>query len=376
MLRVLSIQSDIIGNKIYSATLREYLASPGDLSVESHWYNAERSVPTRIINKLASLSTPILDNNGRNLDLRRARVEWSYGRTSRILTQRLLSATNYQLLHFHTQIQAYSSVALMKRIPTVITTDMTAALASRQKTISYPSTYRINIELDRRVFRAAAHTVVFTEWARKSVIEDYDISPEKVSVIPPGSRLETFSEPSFVKHPIPKVLFIGGDFTRKGGWDLLDVFAKSFQNKAELHLITGERVSTQLSNVHVHNDIHPYSTAWHELIRNSDILAVPSYAEPYGLVFQEAGGYGLALIGGRVGGIPEIVIEDETGYLVTPGNQQELSEALGRLVSDPALLATMRRKSREVALERFDAKTNMRHLAECFRQVHLRSQAE
>ncbi|MGC1300713.1 MAG: hypothetical protein WA869_37260, partial [Alloacidobacterium sp.] len=63
----------------------------------------------------------------------------------------------------------------MTRIPTIITTDMTASLASRQKAARYPWTYRINIALDHRVFAAAEHIVVFTEWARQSVIHDYDI---------------------------------------------------------------------------------------------------------------------------------------------------------------------------------------------------------
>ncbi len=370
MLRVLSIQSDILGNKIYSEVLRKYLNGTDEVLLDSHWYNADRSLPTRVINKLASFSTPILDTQGRNLDLRRARVEWSYGRTSRILTRRMLAAGDYQLLHFHTQIQAYSSVSVMQQIPTVITTDMTAISASRQKTIRFPSTYRINIELDRRVFRAAAHTVVFTEWARRSLVEDYGISPDRVSVIPPGSRLETFSEPSFVEHAKVKILFIGGDFTRKGGWDLLEVFANAFQERAELHLVTTEKISSHLRNVFIHHDIHPYSPAWHEIIRGSDILAVPSYAEPYGLVFQEAGGYGLALIGGRVGGIPEIIVEGENGFLVEPGNHQELNDALNALVSNPVLLTSMRKKSRGIALERFDAIKNIRRLAHCLVEVY------
>jgi glycosyltransferase involved in cell wall biosynthesis len=375
MLRVLSIQSDILGNKIYSEVLRKYLNDTGEVAVDSHWYNTDRSLPTRVINRMASFSTPILDTHGRNFDLRRARVEWSYGRTSRILTQRLLAAGDYQLLHFHTQIQAYSALSVMKRIPTVITTDMTAVLASRQTTTQFPSTYRINIELDRGVFRAAAHTVVFTDWARRSVIEDYGISPDKVTVIPPGSRLETFSEPSFTKHSTIKILFIGGDFTRKGGWDLLEVFAKSFQGRAELHLVTTEKISSPLANVFVHNNIYPYSSAWHEILHTSDILAVPSYAEPYGLVFQEAGGYGLALIGGRVGGIPEIIIEGESGFLVNPGNHQQLREALNALISNPALLDTMRKKSRRIALERFDAKRNTSRLATRLVEVYQHSRS-
>ena len=369
MLRVLSIQSDIIGNKTYSTILRESFSSISDIELDSHWYNSARSLSTRIINKLASVSVPILDADGKNLDLRRARVEWSYGRTSRLLTERLLQSGSYDLLHFHTQIQAYDAVDLMKRIPTIITTDLTASLASKQRTILYPRTYRINIEFDRRVFAVAEHIVVFTEWARQSVIQDYGIDGSKVSVIPPGARLTTFSQPRFDERHIPKLLFIGGDFERKGGWDVLDVFMKYFATTAELHIITAKQIKCQGGNVHLHTGVLPYTPEWHHLLQDADVLVVPSYAEPYGLVFQEAGGYGLALIGSRVGGIPEIIVEDQTGLLVEPGDRQDLRSKIELLLSDPQRLIAMRRRSREVAVECFDAGKNMSRLAARFRSL-------
>lgn len=369
MLRVLSIQSDIIGNRTYGMTLRNSFASEGDIYLDAHWYNSARSVPTRVINKLASLSVPILNSRGKNLDFRRARAEWSYGRTSRVLTERLLRTGSYDLLHFHTQIQAYDAVELMKRIPTVITTDLTAALASKQQTTIYPWTYRINIEFDRRVFATAEHIVAFTEWARQSVIRDYGIAEEKVSVIPPGARLSTFSQPRFDDRRKPKLLFIGGDFERKGGWDVLDVFTRYFSDTAELHILTQEDIGLQNKNVYLHRGVSPYTSEWHHLIRDSDVLVVPSYAEPYGLVFQEAGGYGLALVGSRVGGIPEIIVDGQTGLLVEAGNRADLRSKIERLLSDSAHLSMMRRRSWEVALEYFDADKNVTRLADCFRTV-------
>lgn len=375
MLRVLSMQSDIIGNRTYGSILRDSFASISDIDLDSHWYNSARSLPTRVINKLASLSVPVLNAGGRNLDLRRARAEWSYGRTSRILTERLLRTNTYDLLHFHTQIQAYGAVELMKRIPTIVTTDMTASLASKQTTTLHPRTYRINISFDRKVFAVAEHIAVFTEWARQSVIHDYGIHEGKVSVIPPGARLSTFLQPHFDERRIPKLLFIGGDFERKGGWDVLDVFTKYFSDMAELHILTKEKLKIQNKNVHVHCGVLPYTLRWHQLIRDADILVVPSYAEPYGLVFQEAAGYGLALIGSRVGGIPEIIVEHQTGFLVDAGSREDLRSRIECLVVDPQRLLTMRRRSLEIATERFDAEKNILKLAECFRSVYARRYA-
>jgi glycosyltransferase involved in cell wall biosynthesis len=370
MLQVLSIQSDIIGNKTYSTILRECFAQYPDLKVDSQWYNSGRSIATRVLHKLVSVSTPLLDRNGRNLDMRRGRTEWSYGRTSALLTRSLLAEQKYQLLHFHTQVQAYGSVNLMKKIPTIITTDMTASLASRDMTVQHPRTYQISINLDRKVFEAAAHIVVFTEWARQSVVQDYKIPLEKVSVIPPGARLQTFAAPDFTRRAKPRLIFIGGDFKRKGGWDVLDVFTNHFSDVAELHLVTNEPIQNAGRNVYIHAGVMPYTPQWHSVLRNSDILVVPSHAEPYGLVFQEAGGYGLALVGSRVGGIPEIVVEGETGLLVEPGSREDLKNALDSLINNPLLLDRMRERSYEIALKRFNAMKNMRRLADCFIRVH------
>ncbi|HZD51098.1 MAG TPA: glycosyltransferase family 4 protein, partial [Silvibacterium sp.] len=233
----------------------------------------------------------------------------------------------------------------------------------------HPWTYRMNIAMDRRVFAVAEHIVVMTEWARQSVIRDYGVDGRKVSVVPPGARLATFSQPRFDERPAPKLLFIGGDFERKGGWDVLDVFTEHFAETAELHIMTNKPIKLPDNNIHLHFGVLPYSPEWHQILRDADILVVPSYAEPYGLVFQEAGGYGLALVGSRVGGIPEIVVEGETGVLIEPGDRQQLQATLEHLLSDRQRLAAMRKRSWEVAFERFDAEKNTNRLAECFRSV-------
>jgi glycosyltransferase involved in cell wall biosynthesis len=164
--------------------------------------------------------------------------------------------------------------------------------------------------------------------------------------------LATFSQPRFDERPAPKLLFIGGDFERKGGWDVLDVFTEHFAETAELHIMTNKPIKLPDKNIHLHFGVLPYSPEWHQILRDADILVVPSYAEPYGLVFQEAGGYGLALVGSRVGGIPEIVVEGETGVLIEPGDRQQLQATLEHLLSDRQRLAAMRKRSWEVAFER------------------------
>jgi glycosyltransferase involved in cell wall biosynthesis len=73
------------------------------------------------------------------------------------------------------------------------------------------------------------------------------------------------------------------------------------------------------------------------LYAGCDLFVLASRGEGLPLVLAEAGHCGLACIATRVGGIPEIVQEGETGLLVEPDDAPGLAAAIGRLAGDPAL---------------------------------------
>ncbi len=59
--------------------------------------------------------------------------------------------------------------------------------------------------------------------------------------------------------------------------------------------------------------------------------------EGFGIVYVEAGHYGLPVIGGNAGGVPDVVIDGHTGLLVNPESPPEIAGAILRLLGDPAL---------------------------------------
>lgn len=366
---VLSVQSDILGNRTYALILRDCFSRFDDLSFESVWYKEDRSFATKVLHRFLTYPVPFIGGIQRNLDLSRIRTELSYGRTSRLLLERRLRVRSYDVLHFHTQIQAFGALDIMRRVPSVITTDMTIAQASREPDVRYPRTYGPSIARERKVFEAAAHVVTFTEWAKRSVVEEYGIPAEKVSVVMPGAIFRSFSPPDFSTKGKPRILFVGGDFARKGGWDLLRVFERGLADRAELHLVTNTPMPALPRGVFLHAGILPYSPEWHQLFRTADIFALPSHAEALGLVFQEAGGYGLALVGGNVGGIPEQIRVGENGLLSRPGDLDDLESVLKRLLDNPGTLAEMRARSFAIAKQYFDADHNLRRLADLLKTV-------
>jgi len=70
------------------------------------------------------------------------------------------------------------------------------------------------------------------------------------------------------------------------------------------------------------------------LYNKSDIFVLPSLTESFGQVFAEAMACGLPIIGTTVGGIPEIVIDEENGLLVAPGDVRQLQNALYVMMND------------------------------------------
>jgi glycosyltransferase involved in cell wall biosynthesis len=98
--------------------------------------------------------------------------------------------------------------------------------------------------------------------------------------------------------------------------------------------------------------------------QSAEVLALPSVertcygrqveiSELLGLSVLEAMASGLPVVASRVGGVPEIVADGETGFLVEPGNVDELHDRLALLLGDRALAARMGRRAREVVVERF-----------------------
>jgi len=83
------------------------------------------------------------------------------------------------------------------------------------------------------------------------------------------------------------------------------------------------------------------------LFARAAVVACPSHREGFGVVCAEAMAHGRAVVASDVGGLRDLVIDDETGVLVPPGDVAGLRAALERLLSDPALRSRLGSAARE-----------------------------
>ena len=136
------------------------------------------------------------------------------------------------------------------------------------------------------------------------------------------------------------MLFIGGDFPRKGGPDLLEAWrVGGFCERAELYLVTDWPLDCYRlpRGVVAVRDVSPHTAAWLEHWRRADVFAMPTRHEAFGLVYQEAAAAGLPVVATSVNAVPEIVVDRVTGLLVPPADGAGLVRALRTLIEDPVL---------------------------------------
>ncbi|MDB5319084.1 MAG: hypothetical protein JWN40_715 [Phycisphaerales bacterium] len=106
-----------------------------------------------------------------------------------------------------------------------------------------------------------------------------------------------------------------------------------------------------------------------DLFVNPGIIDSGGRAEGLGITTIEAMASGLPCVGSRVGGIAETITDGETGFLVPPGDAEELSRAVGQLADDPGLRQQMGQAGRRIAKERFTWGVLAGEVADIYRQV-------
>lgn len=108
-----------------------------------------------------------------------------------------------------------------------------------------------------------------------------------------------------------------------------------------------------------------------ELLAASDLLALPSLHEGFGLVLVEALASGVPVVASRTGPIPEIVRDGETGILVEPGEPAALVRGIATLLDDDARRREMGRRGRQDVVERFALPQMIRGLEACYERLVL-----
>jgi len=220
-----------------------------------------------------------------------------------------------------------------------------------------------------RLYAEATHLFGWNEWVATSLREDYEVPVSKVSAVSPGTDTARFCpDPKARKHDgVTRLLFVGGDFQRKGGDLLLRYLRERSPGlpPVELCCVTRDTVMDAPTNVRFVRGVANNSPELVALYQQSDLFVLPTRADCYSLVALEAMASGLPVVITNMGGIGDIVAPGETGVLLSPTDDKDdnyaaLAAALDELVADPVKRERMGRAGRERAVTRFDCRTGVR----------------
>ena len=100
-----------------------------------------------------------------------------------------------------------------------------------------------------------------------------------------------------------------------------------------------------------------------------DILVLPSLNEAVGMVLIEAQAQGIPIVATQVGGIPEIVRNNQTGILVPAGDSKELAKAISYLLADRQKRLQMSEAAKDWVKGRFEAKTMVDKISELYEEL-------
>ena len=339
-----------LGHITHTKNLQSHVS--GDAEVNPHWALID------------------FDSEGLAARIPIYRSNWSV-RAGVRANRQLSSLTRHarlDVLFFHTQVPAILAQRWMYRIPSVISLDATPVqydqLGQYYRHKSGPSSLEwIKKRLNRSAYVAARHIVVWADWTKRSLVRDYDVPDDKITVIPPGVTVADWVRPAPRQSPggTVKILFVGGDFERKGGKLLLEAFRALMPLEAELHIVTKDPIGAE-DNVFVYRDLKPNSAELKQLYHSCDIFALPTYADCLPMVLSEAAAAELAIVSTNIAGIPEIVQRGRTGLTISPGDTRALVEALRALVQKPELRLELASQARNHVAEAYDAQTNTRRL--------------
>lgn len=191
------------------------------------------------------------------------------------------------------------------------------------------------IDLERETYRHADRIFVMGENARLSLIEQYHIPPERIRCVNAGSHANPTPVPlENDDYKNRTIVFLGLDWTRKGGPDLVQAFEQVVARVPEARLrIAGAMPKLAHPQIEVVGRVPLENVP--RLIAQASVLCLPSRYEPYGIVVLEAFAQRIPVVVTRIGALEYIVLDHETGRVVAPGDIDALADALIDLLLDP-----------------------------------------
>jgi starch synthase len=378
------------GAGVHVAELVRALRARGDLDVRVHAFGGPRDED-------GTTSHPdLLELEGANAALSTMGVDLTMA----------AACAGADLVHSHTWYANFAGhvAGLLEGVPHVLSAHSLEPMRP-WKAEQLGGGYRLSSWVERTAYEAAAAVIAVSAGMREDILRSYPaVDPAKVKVVHNGIDSELWQRRADAdlvrRHGVdpdrPAVVFVGR-ITRQKGLPYLLRAAAELPPDVQLVLLAGAPDTPEIK-AEVEHLIEGLrrdrdGVVWvPEMLPRDQVIAVlsaatvfvcPSVYEPLGIVNLEAMACELAVVATATGGIPEVVVDGETGWLVpieqvqdgtgTPVDPDrfvaDLAAALTDAVSDPGRAATMGRAGRARAVESFSWASIGDRTVEVYREV-------
>lgn len=310
------------------------------------------------------------------LDFHNARWRLTVSRHAREQLDALSARQRVDAIVVNTQSAGLRLADLPQELPVFVCLDATFEQLARSRWFApnapsrwfHPLTLRALRQRERTLFARARRLLPWSEPARQSLLNEYGIAAERIALLPPSLNLAAFKMPGKPAGTHPQILFVGGDFQRKGGPLLLDCFQKHFAGRCELHLVTESSIAAP-PGAFVHHGIKAHSDAWRERWRQADVFVFPSSLETFGIVLLEALAFQVPVVSADVGAAREILGGGDAGWLLERVDERTLATAIHSALEDPDTALAKTAAGRRRVEQDYNLDTNAQQLAEWLRNA-------
>jgi glycosyltransferase involved in cell wall biosynthesis len=191
--------------------------------------------------------------------------------------------------------------------------------------------------LERELYHRTACVFTRSTDVTRDLVQQYGLPAAKTLCVYAGSNVKVSPsfEPRNDNYSNRHIIFVGGDWVRKGGPELARAFEKVLHVYPDAHLtIVGAQPDLHLPNCTVLGPTPLEQLSEH--YARASVFCLPTKLEPFGIAFLEAMMHRLPIIGTRLGAVPDMVQPGVTGELVSPSDVEGLARALIALIGDPA----------------------------------------
>ena len=229
--------------------------------------------------------------------------------------------------------------------------------------------------------------IALTELEKKDLIRFKVTGAEKIRLIYSGLELDRYAQINIDKAKIKQNFNIAPDENIVGMAGRLEpikgpqYFVQAAGNVAKhftkvKFIMVGEgslrpRLERQAKEAGLENKF--IFTGWREdmpeILSILDILVLPSLNEAVGMVLIEAQALGVPIVAAKVGGIPEILVDNQTGILVPPADPYRLAQAINQLLLDEQKRRDMAEAARISVRDKFKAQDMVDRISDLYQEL-------